>query len=156
MSEALTRETRDLRDVANAEYAQFLKGAMVGFNAAFTAIRAANDPDSAGLNLLCASEELERQLKAFSGKMRATLFSEMQSTGQFQVEGDGVVAELRAGATRGAVTDAKVLQAAMPELFVPQPDKVDAACLTKMLKAGMTVPGAELTTGAPTLAIRRI
>ena len=85
MSEALTRETRDLRGVANAEYAQFLKAAMVGCTAAVTAIRAANDPDRAGFYMLCASGALERQLKAFTGKMRAPLCRAMQSPGQFQV-----------------------------------------------------------------------
>ena len=153
MSEALTK---DLRDVANAQYAQFIKPAVAAFNEALGAVRTANDPDSPTVDLIDAAEQAEKQFKAMAGALRAGLFAEMQATGQFEVEGNGVAASLRAGSTTGEVTDEKALKAAHPDLYLPQPDKLDRSRLTKMLKAIVSVPGAKLSTGAPTLAIRKV
>lgn len=153
MSEALMK---DLRDVANAQYAQFLKPAIKAFNDALELLRAANDPDGPTVDLIDATEQAGKQFNAAAGALRAALFSEMQSTGQFEVEGNGIAASLRAGSTSGEVTDEKALKAAHPDLYIPQPDKLDKARLTKMLKAIGSVPGAKLSTGAPSLAIRKV
>ncbi|MBS1044530.1 siphovirus Gp157 family protein [Gluconobacter cerinus] len=153
MSEALTK---DLRDVANAEYAGFIKDGVQAYIDALMALRVANDPDSATVDLIYAAERAEAQFKAHVGRMRAALFAEMQATGQFEVEGNGVAASLRVGSTTGEVTDEKALKAAHPDLYLPQPDKLDRSRLTKMLKAIGSVPGAKLSTGAPTLAIRKV
>lgn len=153
MSDTLTR---DLRDVANREHAAFMKQAMTDYNGAITAIRTANNPDSAAVDLIHTSEELARHAKAFAEKMRDKLSAEMRETGQFEVLGTGIAATMRSGSLKGYVTDSRELEGAYPELYLPQPDKLDQGRLTKMLRAGMKVPGAELSAGAPSLAIRRI
>ncbi|QDH17443.1 siphovirus Gp157 family protein [Swingsia samuiensis] len=153
MSEVLTK---DLRDLVNMEYGRIIKPAMQVFNAEITAIRSANDPISAAVNLIDASERIAKLMKHLSEELRTAVAQEMKETGQFEVEGKGIVASLRAGSTSSQVTDEKALRDAYPDLFIPQPDKLDKARLTKALKTIGAIPGAELTTSKEfSLTIRR-
>gem|GEM_PF-6089432 len=152
MSETLTR---DLRDVANENHAQEIKAATDAYVAALTSIRGANNPDGPALDLILACEAAAAKFKAMEDQMRAAPFRTMQGDGVVSFEYGGMVATVRAGSTSAQVTDMATLKKAAPELFVPQPDKLLQSELTKRLKAGMAVAGAQLSTGAPSLTIRR-
>ena len=152
MSQTLTR---DIRDVANEIHAREIKPAIDAYIAALTAIRGANDPDGPTVSMILACEAAAAKLKGAEGNLRAALFASMKDNGAIDFEHDGMIAAVRAGSTSATIKDETALRAAAPELFISSPDKLDRAALTKRLKAGMPVAGAELSTGAPTLVIRR-
>ena len=155
MSETLTRYLRDLRDVENELHRADLHPAINAYSASLMALREANISDGATVDLIFALEDLQRVVKPAIEQLRAALLTDMQESGTTDIERSGVVVSIRGGALSGTPTDLKLLREAAPELFTPQPAKLERALLTKRLKAGIDVPGATLTTGEPSLSFRR-
>ena len=151
----MSKEPTDLRRVVNAIHADQIKPAFDEYVAALGAVRSANDPDAPSVDMIQACEALQAKFKAAAETLRSSLFASMKETGVTEFERGMFVVSIRAGATSASIKDEKAVRLAAPDLFLPQPDKVDKAALTKRLKAGIEVKGAELSTAAEMLAIRR-
>ncbi len=82
---------------------------------------------------------------------RATAFAIMDALGVAKFTSPEFTATIRGGAASVVVTD----EAALPDFVMRQPPPApDKAAILKMLKAGQTLPGAELANGMPTLSVR--
>lgn len=103
--------------------------------------------DQCAVELAEALDELEKAAKAAREELRASVHAEMLECGVLQFETPNFSVSHVAGAQRATVTDPKRVRAARPDLFKPQPDKLDTAALAKLLKAGIMVDGAELSNG---------
>lgn len=151
----MSKEPTDLRRIVNAIHADQIKPAFDEYVTALGAIRSANDPDGPSVDMIQACEAMQAKFKAAVETLRSSLFASMKETGVLEFERGMFAVSIRAGATSAVIKDEKAARLAAPDLFLPQPDKVDKAALTKRLKAGIEVKGAELSTAAETLAIRR-
>ncbi|MUG90164.1 siphovirus Gp157 family protein [Bombella sp. ESL0385] len=98
--------------------------------------------------------QIEAIAKAARTAIKAAIVSQMMADGEFQVDAGPYMASIRKGATRAVVTDEAALKDAAPELFKPQPDKIDARALGQMLKFRPELAGAELVEGDPTITIK--
>jgi hypothetical protein len=97
----------------------------------------------------------EDRLRARAERKKADALGALQSTSRRKLEAPDFTLSIRAGSQSVRITD----EAAIPEEFLrtppppaPAPDK---KAIGDALKAGRTVTGAELSNGAPTLAIRK-
>ncbi len=112
--------------------------------------------DQCAVELAEALDELEKSAKAAREVLRESVHAEMLECGVLQFETPNFSVSHVASAQKATVTDPKKLRAARPDLFKPQPDKLDTAALAKLLKAGIVVDGSSLSNGGSGhLQIRR-
>ncbi|GAA4475472.1 siphovirus Gp157 family protein [Gluconacetobacter asukensis] len=135
-------------DLINKLHADDLKPAIDRYVRWIIASRADGaEVDQCEVELAEALDELGKAAKAAREALRASVHDEMLECGILQFDTLNFSASHVAGAQRATVTDLKKLRAARPDLFKPQPDNLDTAALTKLLKAGIMVDGAELSNG---------
>lgn len=103
--------------------------------------------DQCAVELAEALDEVEKAAKAVREALRESVHAEMLECGVLQFDTLNFSVSHVAGAQKATVTDPKKLRAARPDLFKPQPDKLDTAALAKLLKAKIAVDGAELSNG---------
>ncbi|MEO0498951.1 MAG: siphovirus Gp157 family protein [Pseudomonadota bacterium] len=92
----------------------------------------------------------KKRIEDGTATIRAAMLVAMERANMPRVKGAIHTLSVRAGAPRATVTDANVLPG---EYLIPQPPKVDQAALSRAVKDGLSVPGAVLTNGAPSLTI---
>lgn len=138
----------------NRTYAEYLHQEISGVNQCMKAIRAPGaNTDGQALELIGVLENLERRAKHARDLLRAELSNQMQADGVVCLESANWKATVMRPASTAHIADEKALKAARPELWKPQPDKLDRAELNKLVRNG-PVPGASLTNGgAPTLRV---
>lgn len=98
------------------------------------------------------------RLERYMGRaatMRATAFAIMDSVGLKKLELEDATASIRSGNPKVTITDLD----ALPGIYVRETvkreaDKVTLLAVLKSLKPDETIPGAELSNGVPSLAIR--
>ncbi len=96
---------------------------------------------------------LSDAVKQFRDAMKTAIVEDMQATGTIETEAGPYTVTLRKGATRAVVQDETALRAARPDLFEPQPDKINPRLLGQALRFG-AVEGAALVEGDPTIAVK--
>lgn len=116
--------------------------------------RAANDLLPVAVQIHEVMAHIEAIARATRQEIRQAIVSQMMEDGEFQVDAGPYMASIRKGSTRAVVTDEKALREAAPELFKPQPDKVDARLLGQALKVRAELAGARLVEGEPTVTIK--
>ncbi|UPO80337.1 hypothetical protein DTQ13_08690 [Parasaccharibacter sp. TMW 2.1888] len=131
-----------------------LKRAIDDYIPLLTQARQANDILPAAVQLHEVLGQIEAIAKAARTDIKAAIVSQMMADGEFQVDAGPYTASIRKGATRAVVTDEKALREAAPELFKPQPDKVDTRLLGQALKVRPELAGAQLVEGEPTITIK--
>lgn len=142
-------------EAANRIYADALRPAVNDLVAQVNAMRAANDPDGPAIPAIEALERIAKAAKDMGAELRAGVLKSCQESGVTGFEAGGYDVTIKRGSVGAVVTDPNALRAAAPELFVPQPDKIATPELTRRLKAGETLPGAELAeTGSAAIQIR--
>jgi hypothetical protein len=103
------------------------------------------------LALLLATEEAAKALDAGAEAMRAALTAVLSDTGMPAAQTQHHTASVRDGSPGVVITDLALIPPTLMRQADPTPDK---AAIAKALKAGGTVPGAELRNGQPILTIR--
>ena len=98
-----------------------------------------------------ATEEAAEELDAAAKAARAALTAVLSDTGMPAAQTQHHTASVRDGAPGVVITDLALIPPTLMRQADPTPDK---AAIAKALKAGGTVPGAELRNGAPVLTIR--
>ncbi|WP_215762230.1 hypothetical protein [Acetobacter sp. P1H12_c] len=138
----------------NRVYAEYLHADMGAVNGCMKAIRLPGaNTDGCALELIGVLENVERKAKFARDLLRAALCNQMQIDGVVCLESDHWKATVMRPAASAHISDEKALKAARPELWKPQPDKLDRTELNKLVRNG-PVPGATLTNGgAPTLRV---
>lgn len=131
-----------------------LKRAIDDYIPLLTQARQANDILPAAVQLHEVLAQIEAVAKAAKTAIKAAIVSQMMADGEFQVDAGLYMASIRKRATRAVITDEKALKAAAPELFKPQPDKVDTRLLGQALKVRPELAGARLVEGDPTITIK--
>lgn len=131
-----------------------LKRAIDDYIPLLTQARQANDILPAAVQLHEVLAQIESVAKAAKTAIKQAIVQRMLEDGEFQVDAGLYMASIRKGSTRAVVTDEKALKAAAPELFKPQPDKVDTRLLGQALKVRPELAGARLVEGDPTITIK--
>lgn len=143
----------DLLSIINDNHAP-LKRAIDDYIPLLTQARQANDILPVAVQLHEVLGQIEAIAKAARTDIKAAIVSQMMEDGEFQVDAGPYMASIRKGATRAVITDEKDLREAAPELFKPQPDKVDTRLLGQALKVRPELAGARLVEGDPTITIK--
>jgi len=131
-------------DHANEIHKNVLRPAMNEWIEALTAMRAANDPDGPAIAGIVVLERLAKGSKELADILRDKVRVSCDDSGVLGFEaGAYEVARVRPK-PQGEVSDADALRIAAPELFEPQPDKINRTELTKRLRKGEALPGAAL------------
>lgn len=131
-----------------------MRPALLKYNECITAIRVDGaNTDACALEEIAALEEVERQAKHARELLRSELALRMQEDGVTGFHSDNWQATLRQPAQDVRVTDEKALKSARPELWEPQPDKLNRTELKKLAKKE-EIPGVVLGNGgAPVLVV---
>jgi hypothetical protein len=103
------------------------------------------------LALLMATEEAAKQLDNAGSAMRAALTAVLSDTGMPAAQTQHHTASVRDGSPGVVITDPALIPPTLMRQADPTPDKT---AIARAIKAGGTVPGAELRNGAPVLTIR--
>ncbi|WP_258367792.1 siphovirus Gp157 family protein [Komagataeibacter oboediens] len=137
-------------------YVEQIAPAIKTFNASRVASKAPGaNMDQIALEQIAMLELWSKESEAQAKALRQALVMEMEDTGVLSFAGDHHTGSLSTPPQSLTVTDEKALRAARPDLFEPQPDKLNRAELTKALKRGEQVEGATLSNGgAMRLVIR--
>lgn len=131
-----------------------LKRAIDDYIPLLTQARKVNDLLPVAVQLHEVLVQIEDIAKAAQMGLKQAIVSQMLEDGEFQVDAGPYMASIRKGSTRAVVTDEKALKAAAPELFKPQPDKVDTRLLGQALKVKPELAGAQLVEGDMTITIK--
>lgn len=115
--------------------------------------RKANDPLPHAVQMGELLKHLSSIAKDYADATRRFSIQDMQETGQYNAECGPYIVTLRKGSERAVVRNAEALRTQAPELFKPQPDKVDTKELGQRLKF-QHMEGAELVEGEPTIMVR--
>lgn len=92
------------------------------------------------------------RLSARAAAKREAVLSAMIETGRKKIEAPDCTVSIRSTPASVVITD----ETAIPDSYLkPQPPKVDKAALRDALKQGASIPGAMLSNGGQSLAIRR-
>lgn len=111
--------------------------------------------DKEAIEGIVALENIEKAAKEGQRILRDAMAEYMSENGLLGFNSTHYSAGLSAAPQTVTVTDENAVRAARPDLFEPQPDKLNRTELTKKLKHGDAVPGATLSNGgAPRLVIR--
>ena len=139
---------------ANRVHAEIMRDAIMDWNTFIVAIRAPGaNVDACMLNLIGAAEELERKAKQAAQLMRPELAQSMGNDGVTAFQSDRWKASLRVTLPEPLVSDEEALKAAHPELWEPQPDKLNRIEMKKLAKQ-RSLPGISFTNGgAPVLVV---
>nr|WP_240161763.1 siphovirus Gp157 family protein [Gluconacetobacter azotocaptans] len=116
-------------------------------------LRAAREPDAevdqCVVEAIEALDAIEKGAKATRELLRGALHADMLASGVLSFEATNYVASHVSASVDVLVSDEQAIHAARPDLFKPQPDKLDKAALKKLLNAGIKVEGATLSNGGP-------
>ena len=139
---------------ANRVHAEIMRDAIMDWNSFIMAIRAPGaNFDACMLNLIGAAEELERQAKQAAQLLRPELAQSMERDGVTGFQSDRWKASLRSTLPEPIVSDEAALKSAHPELWEPQPDKLNRTEMKKLAKQ-RSLPGISFTNGgAPVLVV---
>ncbi|QOF94259.1 siphovirus Gp157 family protein [Novacetimonas hansenii] len=138
----------DILSIINKVYAERIKDDLTRFTSRLLAARAPGaDVDAEAIELIEAMEALEKSLKTSRGILRDAEEDEMQENGTLWFESENYEAGLSRKARQPIITDDAALRAGHPELFEPQPDKLNRSALIKALKTGAHINGATLSNG---------
>ncbi|WP_010517779.1 siphovirus Gp157 family protein [Komagataeibacter oboediens] len=146
----------DLAIVMDRIYVEQIAPAIKALNASRVASKAPDaNMDQIALEQIAMLELWSKESEVQAKALRSSLTGEMEDTGILAFESKHFTGSLAASPQTATVTDEKALRAARPDLFEPQPDKLNRAKLTKALKRGEQVEGATLSNGgAMRLVIR--
>lgn len=146
----------DLSTLMDRIYVEQIAPAIKALNASRVASKAAGaNVDQIALEQIAMLELWSKESEAQAKSLRRALTGDMEETGVLAFESEHFTGSLAASPQTATVTDEKVLRAARPDLFEPQPDKLNRAELTKALKKGQRIDGATLSNGgAMRLVIR--
>ncbi|GAJ29831.1 hypothetical protein [Acidomonas methanolica] len=145
----------DVLNAMNRIHADALKPAMDAWIDALNSARKANDPDTPTVAGIVALERLKAASDDAMKELRVALYESAASQGVLSYEAGPYVVTIKQPSIGAVVFDEAALRVAAPDLFVPQPDKIATPELTRRLKAGEHLPGAELDRkGAPSIQIR--
>ncbi|WP_102323899.1 siphovirus Gp157 family protein [Komagataeibacter saccharivorans] len=107
------------------------------------------------LDQIAMLELWAKESAAQAKELRKALVKDMDETGTLGLFSDKYEGGLSHPPRELMITDEKALHASRPDLFEPQPDKLNRAELTKALKKGERIDGATLSNGgAMRLVIR--
>ena len=139
---------------ANRIHADILRPAIAAWSNFLTSIRKKGaNIDACYLELIGAAEELERKGKQAAQLMRPELAQLMSGDGVTGFQSENWKASLREKVPEPFVADEKALKAAYPELWLPQPDKLQTNEMKKLARKN-DLPGVSLTNGgAPVLVL---
>ncbi|BBC81247.1 hypothetical protein AcetOrient_orf04404 [Acetobacter orientalis] len=138
----------------NQIYATHLVDDLRALSDCMKAIRAEGaKTDNEALEIIGILENLERKAKHAQALMRTELANQMLEDGVTGMQSQNWKATLAEAARTAIITDEKALKSAMPELWAPQPDKLNKTELNKLARKG-DVPGVSLSNGgAPVLRV---
>lgn len=138
----------------NQLYAMYLKEDQVDLSNCMKAIRADGaHTDNQALELIGILENLERRAKHARELLRTELAQQMLEDGVTGMQSQNWKATLMEASRTAIITDEKALKAGRPELWEPQPDKLNKTELNKLARKG-DVPGVTLSNGgAPVLRV---
>ncbi|WP_395370731.1 siphovirus Gp157 family protein [Komagataeibacter diospyri] len=145
-----------LAKVMDRIYVEQVAPAIKAFNASRVASKAPDaNMDQIALEQIAMLELWSKESEAQAKALRQALVMEMEEAGVLAFESEHFTGSLAASPQTATVTDEKVLRATRPDLFEPQPDKLNRTELTKSLKKGEQIDGATLSNGgAMRLVIR--
>lgn len=146
--------TDPILTIVNQVYATHLVDELQALSSCMKAIRADGaKTDNEALEIIGILENLERKSKHAQALMRTELANQMLEDGVTGMQSQNWKATLAEAARTAIITDEKALKSAMPELWVPQPDKLNKIELNKLARKG-DVPGVSLSNGgAPVLRV---
>lgn len=101
-------------------------------------------------------EAMEARLRRFTGRAddkRALLVKTLEIAGRPSIETPAGTVSLRPVPPKVVEADASEIPS---EFWAPSPPKLDRKALLDALKAGRTVPGASLSNGGQTVAIKKV
>jgi len=133
----------------NELHAQAIKPASDAYVAALKAMREADDPDVPAIEAVIALDALKGAASEAEVALRELVRDSMSESGVTGFEAGAYEVVRVSPRPAATVTDLAALQAAAPELFETQPDKLNRTELTKRLRNGATLPGAVLGNGGP-------
>lgn len=146
----------NLSKVMDRIYVQQVSPAIKAFNASRLASKEQDaNLDQIALEQIVMLELWAKEAKAQAEVLRKELAAEMEETGVLSFASTDHTGSLSCPPQQPTVTDEKALRTSRPDLFEPQPDKLNRAELTKALKKGERIDGATLSNGgAMRLVIR--
>ncbi|MCT6839384.1 MAG: hypothetical protein M3036_17205 [Bifidobacteriales bacterium] len=116
-------------------------------------LKKTNDQIVPSVQIYEVLRRLSDSVKDYRDAMKTAIVEDMRATGTIETEAGPYTVTLRKGATRAVVQDETALRAARPDLFEPQPDKINPRLLGQALRFG-AVEGAALVEGDPTIAVK--
>ena len=138
----------------NQVYADHLKADLSAINKTMLSIRSENArTDNDTLDLIGTLESLTKHTKRAAEILREKLGSQMQEDGVVAMQSDVWVGSLARSPQTATITDESALKILHPELWEPQPDKLNRTELNKLARKG-SLPGVNLSNGgAPVLRV---
>ncbi|RFD19493.1 hypothetical protein DY926_10850 [Komagataeibacter melaceti] len=145
-----------LATVMDRIYVEQVAPVIKTFNASRVASKATGaNVDQIALEQIAMLELWGKEAAAQAATLRKVLAGDMEGTGVLAFESEHYTGSLATSPQTATVTNEQALRAARPDLFEPQPDKLNRAELTKALKQGERIDGATLSNGgAMRLVIR--
>ncbi|CAI9119568.1 hypothetical protein [Brytella acorum] len=136
-------------EIANKLNRDAFKPAVDAYSDALEAMRAANDPDSPAIAMIVALERIQKAAKDIEELLRVAVRDSNQEQGVLAFEAGPYEVTIARGAVSLTIKDLAALRAAAPDLFEPQPDKLNRTELKKRLTQGLELAGAELSPPGP-------
>ncbi|WP_367159940.1 siphovirus Gp157 family protein [Kozakia baliensis] len=145
----------EVLDRANDLHRDAIKPAFDAYVEALKAMRAANDPDGPAIAAIVSLEALQKAAKEMESTLRAKVTASLDESGVLGFEAGAYEVSRVRPKPQADVLDLEAIRHAAPDLFEPQPDKLNKTELTKRLRKGEEIPGAQMGV-APTghIAIR--
>ncbi|WP_281650206.1 siphovirus Gp157 family protein [Novacetimonas hansenii] len=138
----------DILSIINKVYAERIKDDLTRFTSRLLAARVPGaNVDAEAIELIEAMEAVEKSMKAARGILREAEEADMQENGILGFESENYEASLSRKPRQPIITDDAKLRADHPELFEPQPDKLNRSALIKALETGAHINGATLSNG---------
>jgi hypothetical protein len=117
-------------------------------------VRSALTDEAMALGLRGRIKEMQQRAERLEDRAvlnKSTARDVMAETGVRKITAPDFTVSLRDGSPNVVVTEETAIPATY---FKPQPAKLDRVALLSALKAGLQVPGAELSNGQPVLSVR--
>ena len=138
----------DILSIINKVYAERIKDDLTRFTSRLLAARAPGaDVDAEAIEIIEAMEAAEKAFKVGRRILKDSVEADMQENGILWFESQNYKAGLSRRPRQPIITDDAALRAGHPELFDPQPDKLNRSALIKALKTGAHINGATLSNG---------
>ncbi|WP_182356525.1 siphovirus Gp157 family protein [Komagataeibacter europaeus] len=146
----------DLAKVMDRIYVKQVYPMIKSFNASRIAYQEGEAKhQQVALDQIAMLELWAKESAAQAKELRKSLAADMEETGTLGLFSDKYEGGLSRSPQELVITDEKALRAAHPDLFEPQPDKLNRVELTKALKRGERIDGVTLSNGgAMRLVIR--